>query len=442
MTGQSNSDAQFKTAETRDFVAVMPFLRLALFVCACWAGLVFMVPAAGAQAAPYPVVTAIYDALNRDARIGAAQAQADGARYTISQAKAGRYPTIRSVSDFSGNPLTMDSTQVFGVAVDQPILDWGKTRAEVQAARRLAEAELALVDATRLDIAEEVTTAYVTLVRETEALNILQRQLSDLQEQVGGLQAQVSAGVATRVDLRKVETEISLTRSEIARAEYQVVRAEQQLQRLTGSGQAASVSQEQLESFYFAFRASTLEEAQTRAQLKHPEIIAFSRRLAAKQAEVLAAQRGRFPGINLRAQLAGGWRNGEFGDESGLSLNFSAPLYAGNRLFAGQKRVEEELKGLQQEYVFELERLVENVTFGWNNISSLERSVGQLQQQVRQNQSRVSDVEEERRAGLATTGDVIDAKKAWFRSQELVVDEMSRLNEARTMHLLDMGSVQ
>ena len=405
-------------------------------------GLAFAAPAAVAQTAPYPVISAISDALNRDARIGAAQAQADGARYTINQAKAGRYPTVRSVSDFSGNPFTMDSTQVVGVAVDQPLFDWGKTRAEVQAARRLAEAELALVDATRLDIAEEVTTAYVTLVREKEALNILRRQLSDLQEQVGGLQAQVSAGVATRVDLRKVETEISLTRSEIARGDYQVVRAEQQLQRLTGSGQAASVSQEQLENFYFAFRSSTLEEAQTRAQLNHPEIIAFSRRLAAKQAEVLAATRGRYPGINLRAQLAGGWRNGSFGDESGLSLNLSAPLYQGNRLFAGQKRVEEELKGLQQEYVFELERLVENVTFGWNNISSLERSVAQLQQQVRQNQSRVSDVEEERRAGLATTGDVIDAKKAWFRSQELVVDEMSRLNEARTMHLLDMGTVQ
>lgn len=405
-------------------------------------GLVCLLPTASAQTAPYPVVSAIYDALNRDARVGAAQAQADGARYTISQAKAGRYPTVRSVSDFSGNPFTLESSQVLGVAVDQPLIDWGKTRAEVQAARRLAEAELALVDATRLDIAEEVTTAYVTLVREKESLNILQRQLSDLNEQVDGLRAQVSAGVATRVDLRKVETEISLTRSEIARGEYQVVRAEQQLQRLTGSGQAASVSQEQLEAFYLAFRASTLEEAQTRAQLNHPEIIAFSRRLAAKQAEVLAAQRGRFPGINLRAQLAGGWRDGKFGDESGLSLNLSAPLYQGNRLFAGQKRVEEELKGLQQEYVFELERLVENVTFGWNNIASLERSVGQLQQQVRQNQSRVSDVEEERRAGLATTGDVIDAKKAWFRSQELVVDEMSRLNEARTMHLLDMGTVQ
>ncbi|MGB1160269.1 MAG: TolC family protein [Alphaproteobacteria bacterium] len=405
-------------------------------------GLVCLLPTASAQTAPYPVVSAIYDALNRDARVGAAQAQADGARYTISQAKAGRYPTVRSVSDFSGNPFTLESSQVLGVAVDQPLIDWGKTRAEVQAARRLAEAELALVDATRLDIAEEVTTAYVTLVREKESLNILQRQLSDLNEQVDGLRAQVSAGVATRVDLRKVETEISLTRSEIARGEYQVVRAEQQLQRLTGSGQAASVSQEQLEAFYLAFRASTLEEAQTRAQLNHPEIIAFSRRLAAKQAEVLAAQRGRFPGINLRARLAGGWRDGKFGDESGLSLNLSAPLYQGNRLFAGQKRVEEELKGLQQEYVFELERLVENVTFGWNNIASLERSVGQLQQQVRQNQSRVSDVEEERRAGLATTGDVIDAKKAWFRSQELVVDEMSRLNEARTMHLLDMGTVQ
>ncbi|MGB1157000.1 MAG: TolC family protein, partial [Alphaproteobacteria bacterium] len=423
----------------RDFHGGFKTLLAALAV----VGLGAVAPGAGAQqSVQYPVATAIFDALNRDARVGAALAEAEGARYTINQAKAGRYPTIRSVTDLSGNPFTLDSTQVFGVAVDQPLLDWGKTRAEVQAARRLAEAELALVDATRLNIAEEVTTAYVTLVREIGSLDILQRQLTDLREQVGGLQAQVSAGVATRVDLRKVETEISLTRSEIARGEYQVVRAEQQLQRLTGSGQASSVSQEQLEQFYLTFRAATLEEAQTRAQLNHPEIIAFSRRLAAKQAEVLAAQRGRFPGLNLRAQLAGGWRNGSFGDESGLSLNLSAPLYQGNRLFAGQKKVEEELKGLQQEYVFELERLVENVTFGWNNIASLERSVGQLQQQVRQNQSRVSDVEEERRAGLATTGDVIDAKKAWFRSQELVVDEMSRLNEARTMHLLDMGTVQ
>ena len=111
-------------------------------------------------------------------------------------------------------------------------------------------------------------------------------------------------------------------------------------------------------------------------------------------------------------------------------------------MFAGQRRVEEELKALQQEYIFELERLVENVTFGWNNIVSLERSVGQLQQQVRQNQSRVADVEEERRAGLATTSDVIDAKKAWFRSQELVVEETSRLNEARMLNLLNMGTVQ
>ena len=51
-------------------------------------------------------------------------------------------------------------------------------------------------------------------------------------------------------------------------------------------------------------------------------------------------------------------------------------------------------------------------------------------------------MEEERRAGLATTSDVIDAKKAWFRSQELVVEETSRLNEARMLNLLNMGTVQ
>ena len=187
------------------------------------------------EAAAYPVATAIGDALNRDARVGAAQAEAEGARYTINQAKAGRYPTIRSVTDLSGNPISGDSTQVLGIAVEQPLLDWGKTRAEVQAARRLAEAQASMVDATRLDIAEEVSEAYLTLVRELDLLNILNRQLADLVEQVGGLQAQVNAGVATRVDLRKVETEISLTRSEIARAEFQVIRAQQQLQRLTGT---------------------------------------------------------------------------------------------------------------------------------------------------------------------------------------------------------------
>ena len=404
---------------------------------------------AGAQTAvqssgqgDYPVATAIADALGRDARVGAALAEAEGARYTIDQAKAGRYPTIRSVTDLSGNPISGDSTQVLGVAVEQPLLDWGKTRAEVQAARRLAEAQMTLVDSQRLDIAEEVAEAYLTLVREQDLLDILRRQLADLQEQVGGLQAQVNAGVATRVDLRKVETEISLTRSEIARAEYQVIRAQQQLQRLTGTQRTGGVTQIQIESFYLSFRATSLEEATTRAQINHPDIIAFAQRLAGKQAEVKAAQRGRFPGINLRGQLAGGWRNGSFGDESGVSLTLSAPLYQGNRLFAGQRRVEEELKALQQEYIFELERLVENVTFGWNNIVSLERSVGQLQQQVRQNQSRVADVEEERRAGLATTSDVIDAKKAWFRSQELVVEETSRLNEARMLNLLNMGTVQ
>ncbi|MGB1082191.1 MAG: TolC family protein, partial [Alphaproteobacteria bacterium] len=192
---------------------------------------------AGAQTAvqssgqgDYPVATAIADALGRDARVGAALAEAEGARYTIDQAKAGRYPTIRSVTDLSGNPISGDSTQVLGVAVEQPLLDWGKTRAEVQAARRLAEAQMTLVDSQRLDIAEEVAEAYLTLVREQDLLDILRRQLADLQKQVGGLQAQVNAGVATRVDLRKVETEISLTRSEIARGEYQVVRAEQQLQ--------------------------------------------------------------------------------------------------------------------------------------------------------------------------------------------------------------------
>ena len=266
------------------------WFRPAIFSLLFLAGLVVLVPKALAQqGVDYPVATAIFDALNRDARVGAALAEVEGARYTINQAKAGRYPTVRSVTDLSGNPFTLDSNQVLGVAVDQPLIDWGKTRAEVQAARRLAEAQLALVDATRLDIAEEVTTAYVTLVREVELLEILRRQLSDLREQVGGLQAQVNAGVATRVELRKVETEISLTQSEIARGEYQVIRAEQQLQRLTGSQQSSNVSQEALEQFYLSFRAQTLDEAQTRAQLNHPEIIAFSRRLASKQAEVLAA---------------------------------------------------------------------------------------------------------------------------------------------------------
>ena len=66
----------------------------------------------------YPVATAIADALGRDARVGAALAEAEGARYTIDQAKAGRYPVIRSVTDLSGNPISGDNTQVLGVAVE------------------------------------------------------------------------------------------------------------------------------------------------------------------------------------------------------------------------------------------------------------------------------------------------------------------------------------
>ena len=385
------------------------------------------------------MATAIADALGRDARVEAALAEAEGARYTIDQAKAGRYHTVRHGS--LGQPDLRRQHASLGVAVEQPLLDWGKTRAEVQAARRLAEAQMTLVDSQRLDIAEEVAEAYLTLVREQDLLDILRRQLADLQEQVGGLQAQVNAGVATRVDLRKVETEISLTRSEIARAEYQVIRAQQQLQRLTGTQRTGGVTQIQIRSFYLSFRATSLEEATTRAQINHYDIFTSPSALRASgrgQGRAAEPLPGHQPARSARRRLAQWllWRR------SGVSLTLSAPLYQGNRLFAGQRRVEEELKALQQEYIFELERLVENVTFGWNNIVSLERSVGQLQQQVRQNQSRVADVEEERRAGLATTSDVIDAKKAWFRSQELVVEETSRLNEARMLNLLNMGTVQ
>jgi multidrug efflux system outer membrane protein len=296
------------------------------------------------------------DARGASPRLQAAAARVDQARAILGFAGASRMPTVELVPEaaryqVSGNrpdqPEKVPGNHEYSTSrfrlplyASYEIDMWGRLSRQIESADRRMEASIAAYHSVLLTLQADVAQVYFQLRAADEEVALLARSI-ELRERARDLvAARKRGGLASELDLAKVETEVAITEADARAAERRRNELQHALAVLVGTlpgrlnlePAAAGVLPPAIP---VGLPADLLE--------RRPDVAQAERLLAARNAELGIAQAAWFPSIRLTAGL--GFESAELSDlldrDSriwALGASLVQPIFDGGRIRANEDR--------------------------------------------------------------------------------------------------------
>ena len=192
--------------------------------------------------------------LAHNARLRAAEAEADEAHAAYRQVRAGRLPSVQSQASYtrlSGNipdaeftipgldtsftvlPIELNRYHA-EVSVEQPLFTGFRRRNQIRAAAREADAAALMAQQEAADTAFEIRRAYWTLFQAIAVRDATTTALAQVDEHLRNVRNRLDAGAALTSDLLSAQTRRSEVRLEQVEADSDVRIAQLELNRLLG----------------------------------------------------------------------------------------------------------------------------------------------------------------------------------------------------------------
>jgi multidrug efflux system outer membrane protein len=289
-------------------------------------------------------------------RIQAAAARVDQARAVLGFTEAGRYPTLEFSPDASrygvsrnrpdqpskvpGNQEYTTSRYRLPLYASYEVDLWGKiSRLEESASRRM-EASVAAYHGVMLTLQSDLAQTYFQLRAADEELVLLARGI-ELRERARDLvAARKRGGLASELDLARVETELAATQSEAQAALRRKNELRLALAVLTGTNPGPF----ELEAQPFVPQPPLIPVGMPADLLeRRPDVAEAERLLSARNADIGVAQAALFPSIKLTGAL--GFESAELSDLLNrdsqvwlIGASLVQPLFDGGRLRANVDR--------------------------------------------------------------------------------------------------------
>ena len=298
-----------------------------------------------------PVLNGLEEqALVASPRVQAAAARVEQARAVLGFNEAGRYPTLEFSPDASrygvsgnrpdqpekiaGNHAYTTNRFRMPLYASYEIDLWGKiSRVEESASRRM-EASVAAYHGVLLTLQSDLAQAYFQMRAADEELVLLTRGI-ELRERARDLVAsRKRGGLASELDLARVETELAATQSEAQAA----LRRRNELQHALAVLTGATPGRFELSVEPFVPRPPVIPVGMPADLLeRRPDVAEAERLLSARNADIGVAQAALFPSIKLTGAL--GFESAELSDLLNrdsqiwlLGASLAQPLFDGGRL--------------------------------------------------------------------------------------------------------------
>ncbi len=243
------------------------------------------------------------------------------------------------------------------------------TWSEYTSTRFLQQSQAAELQSSRLDTIEETAVAYIGVLLGKTELDIQVDNLNLTRANLERARFRYSVGAANRSEVHRFETEVGNDQQAVANARSQLERANFELNRLLrqpidtpvrtvepGISDPRIFGDKRLQSLLrgpaqvAAFSSFLVDQSLANA----PELSALDARIAAQQRRLLAAQRKRYvPDVNLVGGVErvvddhGARIQRDFDNDWSVGVQFSLPIYEGNRIAAERRRAESELLRLK-----------------------------------------------------------------------------------------------
>jgi len=219
----------------------------------------------------------------------------------------------------------------FGVTIFQPLVDFGKTRLEVERARHALLESKENIAFNKTQMAAQVATIYYTMVYLKEAIEIQDSVISVLQSNKNLVESKFRNGDALKVDVLTIQNNIDIEKNRTTDLVNALQKQLKLLNFTTGSNQGISSG-----AFDFQSMTSTLDDAIKLAETQNPDFRIARERVQAAETEVLLAKVNQKPTIGLHGST--GVRNGyqpdinEMRFNYGIGVGVNVPIFSGGRL--------------------------------------------------------------------------------------------------------------
>jgi outer membrane protein TolC len=302
-------------------------------------------------------------ALERQPRLGAAEADVDAGRQRVRQEIAGYLPQISANASASDNKSSAAQKTGFagsgassqrygfystGFSLSQVLFDFGRNLDAIQSAQALRDSLSADADTQREAIVRNVKQAYFDLLAARRLRGVAEETLRSNQRQLDQARGRYEVGFATKLDVTRSEVLVANTELDLLTARNSVLVAEQTLRHAMGLTEPLDF---ELVDMLETTPVEIPEERALAIALEHrPELISIRAQIRAAEETVSARWKEHLPDVT------GGASYDWSGSSSPLhsSWNYGAlvnvPIFSGGLIHArvGEARANARALGFQE----------------------------------------------------------------------------------------------
>lgn len=315
---------------------------------------------------------------------------------------------------FNGSGFDMVRTESFAeqttveLAIQLTLLDFGRNKASVEAAKESVLATRAGLVGIEQDVLLTAVQAYVNVRLALEIQNLRQNYVNVIGEELKATRDRFDVGEVTRTDVALAEAQLAEARAALASAEGDVRVARESFKAAVGHypGKLASLPR--------APRLpASLDAAQAVARREHPNIIRQQHLVKVADLNIELAKANMRPTVSARGAvtLSGGAGNSNHYAQESLGVTMSQTLYAGGRLSSqlrqAQMQREAQRAALHQTAV----GLDQNLGTAWAQLDVSAAQISANQLQIEAAQVAFQGLREEAKLGARTTLEVLDAEQ-------------------------------
>jgi len=351
------------------------------------------------------------------------------ARLAVSQAEAGKLPTVSWGSGYNWRSGIDDESLNSSLRLSWQLYDGGQTAARIDQAEIGAAVAALEVAAAKQQVALDATTAYFAVLEADKMLAVNQETVDNLQAHLDVARARYEAGLVAKADVLRAEVEAANARQNLIVAKNQRQLALTNFLNILNLD--ADTAVELVDELGYEFESLTLEEALAEARQNRPEVAQAKLNVVKADKGIDIASSGKRPSIGLSAST--GWNDSLFPDGEDWSVGLSASwnVFDGGVTKAQieqakSARVQAELKLNQT-----LDTIEQEVRQSYLSMKEAEERLQTTQTTVDKALEDVYIAQEKYKVGMGTNLDVIDAQLALTQAKTNHVKALYDYNVSR-----------
>ena len=357
------------------------------------------------------------------------KAQADAADARLSEARAGRMPTVvlsgeagwgtTDLGGFFGFGRSNVSPRGAVLEVRQPLFAGGAITAAIDRAREGRDAALAQAAGAKALLSAQVAEAYVTVLSAGQLLALQEAQVRQLDEIAQQAELKFKDGETPRTDLDQARARLAAAQADLARANGDVARARAHFTNVVGAEPEALEPLSEVPQ-----TPAALEDAFADATQSSPTLLAAEASARAADAGVRYAQADRMPTVALTAsasttrdQFFPGYR----ADGVTVGVQGRWTLFSGGLVSGRISEARADVRAAQAALDVARAQIREAVVGAWQDVQTSRAVIQAASDQSTASASALDSVRNEVRVGQKPTVDLLDAEREALAAQDALV---------------------